>query len=535
MYPDNRLPSTDANVGNLPVLCKEIEKLRKAKESEVNFVLPDIHIEISSSFRATVKTTASKVEPVRDTSEAPAEVVEADTDILNNILRPDRPKKLSFKDLDLENFSAEVCPPAKTVKKRLEKDVEQGVSNIQSSRSSTLDEILNIQLPTGSTLGDVLSNIQFSSRSSLAPVATSKPVSPTCQSTVAPVIEPSQSFQRKEVGRPVLANERDVLKSELPPLSSKSGPSSTLPAAPSQHSEDQQASPVTSYHKLSEELIKVRPNHFTKVNLFKLVPRRKALFGCQVCRRHRINPQKLKTHFLEAHNVNQLFNRTLLRFLSNEKLPSESRRWIIPKSRPKARSKLQVPPIALTDTSVFFETNRETGNCENPFYQRKIKDGSSVQKESKVSVEQPVISLISHPVPEGQPIRSLQSPVPVDQSFKISLVPIEKLLCPAQPPVPGDQPVRVRSTQPLLISLDPPASSAKGAFSKNNNINLKYLKNFSASDPLYMETVQSLHLYLGSHVTFQPSLQLMKCFRLYVDYQLFSRQIGRSFLFPPDR
>ena len=535
MYPDNRLPSTDANVGNLPVLCKEIEKLRKAKESEVNFVLPDIHIEISSSFRATVKTTASKVEPVRDTSEAPAEVVEADTDILNNILRPDRPKKLSFKDLDLENFSAKVCPPAKTVKKRLEKDVEQGVSNIQSSRSSTLDEILNIQLPTGSTLGDVLSNIQFSSRSSLAPVATSKPVSPTCQSTVAPVIEPSQSFQRKEVGRPVLANERDVLKSELPPLSSKSGPSSTLPAAPSQHSEDQQASPVTSYHKLSEELIKVLPNHFTKVNLFKLVPRRKALFGCQVCRRHRINPQKLKTHFLEAHNVNQLFNRTLLRFLSNEKLPSELRRWIIPKSRPKARSKLQVPPIALTDTSVFFETNRETGNCENPFDQRKIKDGSSVQKESKVSVEQPVISLISHPVPEGQPIRSLQSPVPVDQSFKISLVPIEKLLCPAQPPVPGDQPVRVRSTQPLLISLDPPASSAEGAFSKNNNINLKYLKNFSASDPLYMETVQSLHLYLGSHVTFQPSLQLMKCFRLYVDYQLFSRQIGRSFLFPPDR
>ena len=89
MYPDNRLPSTDANVGNLPVLCKEIEKLRKAKESEVNFVLPDIHIEISSSFRATVKTTASKVEPVRDTSEAPAEVVEADTDILNNLLRPD--------------------------------------------------------------------------------------------------------------------------------------------------------------------------------------------------------------------------------------------------------------------------------------------------------------------------------------------------------------------------------------------------------------------------------------------------------------
>jgi len=69
-------------------------------------------------------------------------------------------------------------------------------------------------------------------------------------------------------------------------------------------------------------------------------------------------------------------------------------------------------------------------------------------------------------------------------------------------------------------------------------VELRHLTNFSPADPLYKETLMFFHGYLTSyitHFTHHLSCRPLKCFNLYVDYQLFTRQMNRSFILPPDR
>ena len=337
---------TEDKKRDLPSLCKDISHLRKTKKVKPDCDVSEIEMKVSRGSADTVLITAKKI-----SREFAEEKKVPGPDKQNNQLRRETPRKMSFKDLGkpqprvpkepLRSTKVQICS-----QKGIQEEIDNILDNIpvplppsvQASSSSLAKSVG----PSSSRSKERSGDVPFLGQTAQAqlPPAQVEKLSQTTSASRAPEAE---EIERRSIVlqiRPKISFMKDLVKCVLCSQDTWIKMSDIR-----KHYEH--------LHKLSQEIVRVHPNHFTEVHLNKFAPARKDVFGCSVCPfvESRRNPEKLLDHFKYVHKMKNSFRESVGKVLLDLDLPDNTRRWIKPES--------------IND---FFQTSSET--FSNPFDQR---------------------------------------------------------------------------------------------------------------------------------------------------------------------